>query len=171
MVVAMIVIMPVPVRVMRLAMAMRFDRIAPVRGERLGSRHPSRPGETPPTRPPVIQPGRTTFQPRCGISFKMPLYYKWPAYVGNVLLLLSGLIIVAKNSTLGGGLVVGLAALNLYLVWKLDVFSREEVWLETEIRKAKMREELQAMQERAEAHAKETLKPAQLPGPSASDER
>ena len=101
----------------------------------------------------------------------MPLYYKWPAYVGNVLLLLSGLIIVAKNSTLGGGLVVGLAALNLYLVWKLDVFSREEVWLEAEVRKAKMRDELQTMQERAEEHAKETLKPAQLPGPSASDER
>lgn len=72
----------------------------------------------------------------------MPGYYKWPAYIGNVLLLVSGLIICAKDSAWGGGSVVGLALLNLYLVWKLDNFSREEVWLELEIKKAKMREEL-----------------------------
>lgn len=95
----------------------------------------------------------------------MPLYYKWPAYVGNALLLVCGLIIVAKNSLTGGALVVALAALNLYLVWKLDVFSREEVWLEAELRKAKMRDELQAMQERAERHAREALGQPQLPGP------
>ena len=95
----------------------------------------------------------------------MPLYYKWPAYIGNALLLICGLIILFKNSPLGGGLVMGLAALNLYLVWKLDVFSREEVWLEAELRKAKMREELQAMQERAERHAREALGQTQLPGP------
>ena len=95
----------------------------------------------------------------------MPLYYKWPAYVGNVLLLLSGLIIASKNSLWGGAAVGGLAALNLYLVWKLDVFSREEVWLEGEVRKAKMREELQAMQARAAGREKGEQKPAQIPGP------
>ena len=101
----------------------------------------------------------------------MPLYYKWPAYVGNTLLLVCGLIIVAKNSLTGGALVVALAALNLYLVWKLDIFSREEVWLEAELRKAKMREELQAMQERAEAHAREAMRPSELPAPDGSESK
>jgi hypothetical protein len=91
--------------------------------------------------------------------FAMPLYYKWPAYIGNVLLLLSGLIIAFKNSLWGGGFVIALAVLNLYLVWKLDVFSREEVWLAVEIKKAKMREELLELQkqiagqEKHEGHA------------------
>ena len=95
----------------------------------------------------------------------MPLYYKWPAYVGNAFLLICGLIILFKTSPIGGALVIGLAALNLYLVWKLDVFSREEVWLESELRKAKMREEFQTMQERAERHAKEALGHPRIPGP------
>ena len=46
----------------------------------------------------------------------MPGYYKWPAYIGNALLLISGLIICAENSLWGGAAVVALAALNLYLV-------------------------------------------------------
>ena len=100
----------------------------------------------------------------------MPPYYKWPAYVGNVLLLLAGLIIAAKNSFWGGGGVVGLAALNLYLVWKLDVFSQEEVWLALEIKKVKMREELLALQNRIAEHEKATP-PAQLPRPRAPGDR
>ncbi len=85
-------------------------------------------------------------------TFGMPSYYKWPAYIGNVLLLLAGMIIASKNSIWGGGGVAALAALNLYLVRKLDVFSREEVWLALEIRKAKMREELLALQSRIAEH-------------------
>ena len=101
----------------------------------------------------------------------MPLYYKWPAYIGNAFLLICGLIILFRNSPISGGLVIGLAALNLYLVWKLDVFSREEVWLEGELRKARMRVELQVMQERAEAHARETLRPTERPAPSGSESK
>ena len=101
----------------------------------------------------------------------MPFYYKWPAYIGNALLLICGLIIVFANSVWGGAAVIALALLNLYLIWKLDVFSREEVWLALEIKKAKMREELQAMQERAEAHAQDTLGPAELSAPSSTEPR
>ena len=97
----------------------------------------------------------------------MPLYYKWPAYIGNALLLVSGLIIAAENSLLGGAAVVGLAILNLYLVWKLDVFSREEVWLALEIRKEKMREELLALHDRIAEHEKTEQVP-QLPRPDLS---
>ncbi len=94
----------------------------------------------------------------------MPLYDKWPAYIGNALLLLAGLIIATKNSILGGGAVTGLAALNIYLVWKLDVFSQEEVWLALEIEKAKMREELLALQGKIAEHEKA---PPKLPRPAA----
>ncbi len=94
----------------------------------------------------------------------MPLYYKWPAYIGNALLLLAGLIIATKNSILGGGAVTGLAALNIYLVRKLDVFSQEEVWLALEIEKARMREELLALQTRIAEHEKA---PPTLPRPAA----
>jgi hypothetical protein len=62
----------------------------------------------------------------------MPLYFKIPAYVGNSLLLGAGIILIFQQMF---GMGVGLAALacfNLYLVRKLDVFSREEVWLESE---------------------------------------
>ena len=84
----------------------------------------------------------------------MPLYYKWPAYIGNALLLICGLIIVFANSIWGGAAVIALALLNLYLVWKLDVFSREEVWLALEIKKAKMREELLALEHEGTEHEK-----------------
>jgi hypothetical protein len=102
-------------------------------------------------------------------TFAMPSYYKWPAYIGNALLLLAGLIIASKNSLLGGGGVAALAGLNLYLVWKLDVFSHEEVWLALEIEKARMREELLALQTKIAEHEKTApqssqLKPPTVPG-------
>lgn len=97
----------------------------------------------------------------------MPGYYKWPAYVGNVLLFLAGLIIASANSGWGGAAVSGLAALNLYLVWKLDVFSREEVWLAVEIRKAKMREELLDLERKLKENAAVPA-PPQIPGPRSS---
>jgi hypothetical protein len=98
---------------------------------------------------------------------EMPGYYKWPAYVGNVLLFLSGLIIAAKNSLLGGGAVAGLAALNIYLVWKLDAFSQEEAWLALEIKKAKMREELLELERKLAEEAKASL-PPQITGQSST---
>jgi hypothetical protein len=94
----------------------------------------------------------------------MPGYYKWPAYVGNALLALCGLIILATNSTLAGAAVVALAALNMFLVRKLDIFSQEEVWLALEIKKAKMREELLEL-ERKLAEESGEMPPPQIPGP------
>lgn len=100
----------------------------------------------------------------------MPVYYKWPAYIGNALLFLSGLIIATQNSLWGGGAVAGLAALNLYLVRKLDVFSREEVWLALEIKKTKMREELLERERRLAEEEGETP-PPQIPGPQSTNQR
>jgi hypothetical protein len=73
----------------------------------------------------------------------MPLYYKIPAYIGNALLLGIGLILMFQDMVPAGVALAALAGLNLYLVRKLDVFSREEVWLATELVKERLREELQ----------------------------
>ena len=81
----------------------------------------------------------------------MPLRYKVPAYVGNALLLLLGFVMIASGNlgNLLTGTILGvLAALNLFLVYKLDRFSREEVWLAHELEVTKMREELLAAQKR-----------------------
>lgn len=94
----------------------------------------------------------------------MPGYYKWPAYIGNALLALCGLIIVFASSFWGGVAVIALAALNLYLVWKLDSFSREEAWLALEIKKAKMREELLELEHKL-AEEEGSTPPPQIPGP------
>ena len=73
----------------------------------------------------------------------MPLYFKIPAYLGNSLLLLVGVVLIFQG-TFGIGVgISALACLNLYLVRKLDVFSREEVWLAAELVKERLRDELQ----------------------------
>ena len=74
----------------------------------------------------------------------MPLYFKIPAYVGNSLLLGAGIILIFQQMFGMGVALAALACLNLYLVRKLDVFSREEVWLASELVKERLREELQA---------------------------
>jgi hypothetical protein len=73
----------------------------------------------------------------------MPLYFKIPAYVGNSLLLGVGIILMFQTMFAMGIALAALACLNLYLVRKLDVFSREEVWLASELVKERLREELQ----------------------------
>ena len=72
----------------------------------------------------------------------MPLYFKIPAYVGNSLLLGAGIILIFQQMFGMGVALAALAGLNLYLVRKLDVFSREEVWLASELVKERLREEL-----------------------------
>jgi hypothetical protein len=79
----------------------------------------------------------------------MPLLYKVPAYVGNSLLLLLGFLIIADHLTIGA-ILVALAALNLFLVYKFDRFSQEEVWLAHELEVTKMREELLTTRKRLE---------------------
>jgi hypothetical protein len=78
----------------------------------------------------------------------MPLKYKIPGYAGNALLLILSLIILAQDSVIVGLLLGALALLNLYLVYKLDMFSHEETFLAHELQVAKMHEELLAAQQR-----------------------
>jgi hypothetical protein len=78
----------------------------------------------------------------------MPLQYKLPGYIGNALLLLLSLIIIVSENAGIGALLGALAALNLFLVYKLDRFSHEEVWLAHQLEMAKMREELLVAQKR-----------------------
>jgi hypothetical protein len=78
----------------------------------------------------------------------MPLQYKLPGYAGNALLLLISIIICAQGSILIGLLLGALAILNLYLVYKLDTFSRPEGILVHQLEMTKVREELLAAQRR-----------------------
>ncbi|MGO8801451.1 MAG: hypothetical protein ACLQE9_13625 [Roseiarcus sp.] len=78
----------------------------------------------------------------------MPLQFKLPGYLGNAILLLLGLVTLASENAIVGALLAALAALNLYLVYKLDQFSRQEVWLAHQVEVAKMREELLVAQRR-----------------------
>jgi hypothetical protein len=64
------------------------------------------------------------------------------------LLLLLGVLIMAQLSAIVGLLLAALALLNLYLVYKLDMFSREEVYFAHELKVAKTREELLAAEKR-----------------------
>ena len=79
----------------------------------------------------------------CSPVTVLPLYFKIPAYVGNSLLLGAGIILIFQQMIGMGVGLAALACLNLYLVRKLDVFSREEVWLASELVKERLREELQ----------------------------
>ena len=82
----------------------------------------------------------------------MPLKFKIPGYAGNGLLLLLGVIGALNASNTGGivlaALIGAVAVLNLYLVYKLDMFSRDENWLAAEVVKARLRAELRAAQQR-----------------------
>lgn len=78
----------------------------------------------------------------------MPLQYKIPGYVGNALLLLLSVVILAQDSVPTGVFLGLLSMLNLYLVYKLDRFSRTEGQLAHELQLIKMREELALAQNR-----------------------
>ena len=80
----------------------------------------------------------------------MPLQFKIPGYVGNGLLLLLSIVMVFSGSGVIGLLLGALAALNLFLIFKLDQFSRPEAWLAHELEMTKLREELLAAQKRVD---------------------
>jgi hypothetical protein len=78
----------------------------------------------------------------------MPLQLKVPGYLGNGLLLLLSVVMLSTGNAVIGLLLAALAALNLFLIFKLDQFSRPEAWLAHELEMTKLREELLAAQER-----------------------
>ena len=78
----------------------------------------------------------------------MRLQFKVPGYIGNGLLLLLSIVMFFTGSDVVGLLLAALAALNLFLIFKLDQFSRPEAWLAHELEMTKMREELLVAQKR-----------------------
>jgi len=78
----------------------------------------------------------------------MPLQYKVPGYVGNALLLLLAVMIMFGDNAVIGLFLGALAALNLFLIYKLDQFSRPDAWLAHELEMAKTREALLEAQKR-----------------------
>jgi hypothetical protein len=77
----------------------------------------------------------------------MPVVYKLLGYGGNGLLLALGLFGFASGKD-GAWLAVAfiaLGGLNLFLIRKLDIYSREEVWLQAEVRKRELRQRIEEL--------------------------
>jgi len=78
----------------------------------------------------------------------LPLKYRIPGYAGNALLLLISFAVIFSDTPVVGVLLTALAILNLYLVFKLDQFSRPEGMLAHELEMTKLREDLLAAKKR-----------------------
>ena len=78
----------------------------------------------------------------------MPLQYKLPGYIGNSLLLIISVVMLFQNNVVVGLLMGALSLLNLFLIFKLDKYSRDEGILAHELQMVKMREELAIAQKR-----------------------
>jgi hypothetical protein len=78
----------------------------------------------------------------------MPLQYKLPGYIGNSLLLVVSVVMLFQNNVVVGLLMGALSLLNLFLIFKLDTYSRDEGILAHELQMVKMREELAIAQKR-----------------------
>jgi hypothetical protein len=61
----------------------------------------------------------------------MPLIYRILGYGGNGLLAVFGLLALLSGKAFWiGGFLAALGGINLYLIRKIDLYSREEAWLE-----------------------------------------
>lgn len=98
----------------------------------------------------------------------MPFIYKILGYGGNGVLFAFGIIaIVSTDGFWPGVFMLGLGGLNLYLVRKIDLYSREEAWLEAELHKRELRRRIAAF-DKEEAERKGAEKPRRIKGSFAS---
>lgn len=81
----------------------------------------------------------------------MPFIYRILGYGGNGLLLLFGIAGIFSEGAWLGVFMVALAGLNVYLIRKIDLYSREEAWLETELHKRELRRQIAEFDRRAAA--------------------
>jgi hypothetical protein len=73
----------------------------------------------------------------------MPLIYRILGYGGNGLLAVFGLLALLSGKAFWiGGFLAALGGINLYLIRKIDLYSREEAWLEAEVRKRELRRQI-----------------------------
>jgi len=76
----------------------------------------------------------------------MPLIYRVLGFGGNGLFLLIGLLaLISGEAYVAGIFMVALAGLNLFLIRKIDLYSREEEWLEAEVHKRELRRQIAEM--------------------------
>ena len=78
----------------------------------------------------------------------MPLPYKLAGYLGNAALFALCLVMLFTNGVVVGLLLGALSAFNIFIVYKLDQFSRPEAWLAHQLEMSLLREELLASQKR-----------------------
>ena len=80
----------------------------------------------------------------------MPWIYKVPGYTGNFLMLIISAAMFFDSHMVLGVMIAALSCLNLYLIYKLDLFSRPEAWLTHQLEITKLREALLESQRHVE---------------------
>jgi hypothetical protein len=83
----------------------------------------------------------------------MPLIYRILGYGGNAVLFAFGLIALIAGAVWPALFLVVVGGLNLYLIRKIDLYSREEVWLQAEVRKRELRRQIEEMDKEEAARA------------------
>ncbi|MGH6923970.1 MAG: hypothetical protein ACRED5_09545 [Propylenella sp.] len=93
----------------------------------------------------------------------MPFVFRVLGYGGNGLLCLFGLIaLLASDAPLFSLFMIGLGGVNLYIIRKIDIYSREEVWLQAELNKREMRRRIDELDRKA-APGGTTTEPKRIP--------
>jgi hypothetical protein len=106
------------------------------------------------------------YAPATGIAGgrPMPFIFRVLGYGGNGLLCFLGLVaLFASGSVLPGLFMAGLGGLNLYIIRKIDLYSREEVWLEAEVHKRELRRQIEEL-DRQGAVGGTAAEPKRIPG-------
>jgi hypothetical protein len=75
----------------------------------------------------------------------MPLVYRILGYGGNAVLFAFGVIAFLGGAFLPSLFLVIVGGVNLYLIRKIDLYSREEAWLQAEVRKRELRRQIETM--------------------------
>jgi hypothetical protein len=95
----------------------------------------------------------------------VPLIFRILGYGGNGLLFFLGVVaLLSSDGFWPGAFMAGLGGLNLYLIRKIDLYSREEVWLEAEVHKRELRRQIEEL-DRQEAAGGTAAEPKRIPGP------
>jgi hypothetical protein len=94
----------------------------------------------------------------------MPLIFKLLGYGGNGVLFLFGLLALTEAKSFWPGVFMAvLGGVNLYVIRKIDLYSREEAWLESELHKRELRQKIAEFDRQAAGEGNEAGGAAEEP--------
>lgn len=100
----------------------------------------------------------------------MPQIFRILGYGGNGILFALSIVGMFSVKEPWVGVFLGaLSGLNLYLIRKIDLYSREEAWLETKLRKRELRRRIEALD--AEDAMRAAAAPKQIEASAVRDDQ